>query len=189
MGTSRRSSRAEEEHPNAMKYIESRKAQVKKDLEGTELIVALLGAGEKGLDQRRSMAKELLTEGILAVIPEDALPSHLAPSILERKMLSEEDLDIAFVNVESWGSAAEFSEFRNDMQIAPKLRVLVERARHPLYGSSKGYLTDAYLTHDAVFGHVYMYASTAAGQNDRVPTPGELVLKLAERYRQWKAFG
>jgi len=121
------------------------------------------------------------------------LPAHdlydLAPSILERKILSEEDLDIAFVNVESWGSAAEFSEFRNDKQIAPKLRVLVERDHHPLYGSSKGYLTDAYLTHDAVFGHVYMYKNTEAGQNDRIPTPRELVVMLAERYRQWKAFG
>ena len=189
MGASKRLSRADEEHPNAIKYVESKRAQVKKDLESTELIVALLGAGEKGLDQRRSMAKELLTKGILAVIPEDALPSQLAPSILERKILSEEDLDIAFVNVESWGSAAEFSEFRNDKQIAPKLRVLVERQHHPLYGSSKGYLTDAYLTHDAVFGHVYMYKNKEAGQDDRIPTPRELVLMLAERYRQWKAFG
>lgn len=176
------------ETPRAVKYVDSKKTQMQKELRAVEVIVALLGAGGKGLEQRRAIARELVMRGIFAVIPEDILPYQLSPSLLERKLLSEEDLDIAFVNVESWGSAAEFSEFRTDKRIAPKLRVLVERNHHPLYGSSKGYLTDAYLTHDAVFGHVYMYRSEAS-QDEPVPTPRDLVVTLSERYRQWKAFG
>ncbi len=154
-------------------------------LKGARVMVALLGAGGKGLEERRSIAEELAVKDIFAVIPEDMLQAGVPPSLLERWILASEELDMAFVNVESWGSAAEFSEFRGQKEIAPKLRVLVRRDYHPLYGSSKSYLTDAYLTHDAVFGHVYMHGRGGEG----FPTAREIVLTISERYKQWKAFG
>lgn len=174
----------------ALAFIERKEKEVRKEIKATKVVVALLGASGKGLQERMSMAEELLHKGVLAFVPEDVLAAEVSPSLLERRILSAEDLDLAFVNVESWGSASEFSEFRNELGIASKLRVLVEREYHPLYGSSKSYLTDAYLTQDAVFGHVYMYrrnADSTSNETERVPTPRDLVMILSERYLQWKA--
>jgi hypothetical protein len=171
-------------------FIERKEREVHRELKATKVIIALLGASGKGLEERRSMAEELSRKGFLTVIPEDVLPPEVSPSLLERRILAAEDLDLVFVNVESWGSASEFSDFHQDHRIAPKLRVIVEREYHPLYGSSKGYLTDIYLTHDAVFGHVYMYRR---GRSDpaegRVPTPREVVMTISDRFRQWKVLG
>jgi hypothetical protein len=147
------------------------------------LTVALLGAGGRGLDERRSLAAELSRIGLNAIVPEDRLPPELSPSIAERELLSSIELDLAFVNIESWGSAAEFSEFHSDSRIAPKLRVIVDRPHHPLYGVDSGYLTDVYMTHDAVFGHVYMHGGKAGG----LPSSKEIVVKISERFRQWKS--
>ncbi len=97
-------------------------------------------------------------------------------------------MDLVFANVQSWGSAAEFSELRNNSKTAPKLRVIVAREFHPFYGSSSSYLTDAYLTHDAVFGHVYMCSATGGGPRETgIPTAKELALKISQRFREWKA--
>ena len=170
-------------------FVESRRNEIQRRLKAAKIFIALLGAGGKGLEDRRSMAEELSKKDIFAVVPEDILQAGISPSLLERQILSSEELDIAFVNVESWGSVAEFSEFRHDNDIAPKLRVLVCREYHPLYGSSRGYLTDAYLTHDAVFGHIYMYRDAKWTAKDAVPTAREIVLAISERYKQWKAFG
>ena len=120
----------------------------------------------------------------------------MAASLSERDMLSQADLDLAFINVQSWGSAAEFAEFQSESDIAPKLRILVERKYHPLYGTSdgSGYLTDSYLTHDAVFGHVYMYrlqwrkdGKEEEDSPEWIPSTDEIILKISDRYRQWKA--
>lgn len=172
-----------------LNFIKSTRNEIQRSLKGAKIVLALLGAGGKGLEDRRSTAEELSKKGIFAVVPEDILQAGISPSLLERRILSSEELDLAFVNVESWGSVAEFSEFRHDNDIAPKLRVLVRREYHPLYGSSEGYLTDAYLTHDAVFGHIYMYRDAKWTAKDLVPTAREIVLAISERYKQWKAFG
>ena len=154
---------------------------------GAWTLVALLGAGGKGLQERRSIARDLHEMGIGALIPEDDLPEGLAPSLLERHFLSTEDVDLIFVDVQSWGSAAEFTELRSDSRASPKLRVLVGRRHHPIYGSSSsGYLSDTYMTHEAVFGHVYMYRD-GKDDPDWLPTSNEIALRIAERYKQWKA--
>ena len=52
-----------------------------------------------------------------------------------------------------------------------------------LYGSSKSYLTDVYLTHTAIFGHVY----AVDGQGGLpFPSTEKTITKLAERFRQLK---
>lgn len=151
-------------------------------------MVVLLGSGGDGLDERRRLGAKLRERGVIPIIPEDDLSPTVAPSLAERDMLSENDIDLAFVNVQSWGSAAEFAEFRTNGRIAPKLRVLVPREFHPLYSSAAGYLTDSYMTHDAVFGHLYMHAGKEKGIPNWMPTAEQVVLKLSDRYRQWKAF-
>lgn len=173
-----------EEEKRTMGSIQVQIRAIEEKVKAVKLVVVLLGAGGKGLEERRSVAKELRRKGILSVIPEDILPPRVAHSLLEREMLSAEEVDLAFVNVQSWGSTAEFVEFHNDARIAPKLRVMVAREHHPLYGSSSGYLADTYLTHDAVYGHVYMQGEKAQG----IPSSEEIVVKISERYRQWKAF-
>ncbi|MGH9919356.1 MAG: hypothetical protein ACRD6W_10895 [Nitrososphaerales archaeon] len=160
--------------------------------------VALLGAGGEGLRERREIAAKLGEKGITALIPEDDLSTDVAASLEERDMLTQADLDLAFISVQSWGSVAEFAEFQADPSIARKLRILVERKHHPLYGVSRGsgYLTDSYLTHDAVFGHVYMYRlqrredgkEKEEDSPEWIPVTDEIVLKISERFRQWKAF-
>jgi hypothetical protein len=94
-------------------------------------------------------ARQLEDIGIGALIPEDDLPRGLAPSLLERHILSKVDVDLIFLNVQSWGSATEFAQFGGDPTLARKLRILVGRKHHPIYGtvSSSGYLSDAYMTH------------------------------------------
>jgi hypothetical protein len=168
--------------------VESLRKDQERKVDAIALYVVLLGAGGDGLEERRALARKLGQTGIVAFIPEDDLSPDVAPSLAERDMLANGDIDLAFVNVQSWGSAAEFAEFQSDPKIAPKLRILVERRYHPLYGSpgSSGYLTDSYLTHDAVFGHVYMYKGEDSPE--WIPSTDEVVLKIADRYKQWRAF-
>ncbi len=170
------------EEKRAIDWVEGKIREMQAKIKES-LTVALLGAGGRGLDERRSLAAELSSIGLNVIVPEDRLPPELSPSIAERELLSSSELDLAFVNIESWGSAAEFSEFHGDYKIAPKLRVIVDRTHHPLYGSASGYLTDIYLTHDAVFGHVYMHGDKAEG----LPSSREIVVKISERFRQWKS--
>jgi len=120
---------------------------------------------------------------MIPLVPEEDFPREIAPSLVEIAMLSKGDIDLVFVNVESWGSATEFAQLHRNSRIAPKLRVLVDHAHHPLYGSSTSYLSDLYMTHMAVFGHVYAVDGERTGP---FPSPHEVTLKLAERYRQWK---
>ncbi len=150
----------------------------------TPLGVALLGAGGTGLEERRRVRRTLESEGILALVPEDDLPRHVGPSVLEPYVLARAGIDLIFVGTDSWGSVSEFMQFHRDRKIAPKLRVLVPWKHHPLYGRGRGYLADVYLTHLAVFGHVY--AVDANGRRP-FPTPRTVILRLSRRYRVAKA--
>ncbi len=96
------------------------------------------------------------------------------------------DVDLIFINVESWGSATEFAQFHDKKLIAPKLRVLVPYKHHPLYGTSKSYLTDLYLTHLAIYGHVYAYDDE---RESIFPTSEKIIVTLSLRYRRLKALG
>ena len=147
------------------------------------IIVALLGTGGKGIVERREIGQKLEADGIIALIPEDDFP-EFSPSLIEEVILKRADTDLIFINVESWGTVAEFVQFHDKKDIAPKLRVLVYHAYHPLYGSSKSYLTDVYLTHLAVYGHVYAHGNEKCG----FPTSERIITILANRYKELKFF-
>jgi len=153
-----------------------------------KLTVVLLGASERGLEGRRAIAQDLAKRGIIALVPEDDFPDDVALSLANRNILSADRVDLVFVNVQSWGSTAEFSELSGLEGVVGKLRVLVPRRFHPFYGSSGGYLTDAYMTHEAVHGHVYIYREEEDTDEPRwIPSPLEITTRIAERYKQWKA--
>lgn len=146
----------------------------------TCIIAVLLGAGGKGLKKRRNIEKKLEKEGILTLIPEDDFAPDVAPSITEQSVLEKSDVDIVFIDVESWGSATEFGQYHDKEGVAPKLRILVPYRYHPLYGTSASYLTDLYLTHTAKYGHVYAYDDS---ERTAFPTSEKIIMKLAIRYR------
>lgn len=168
----------------ALKRLHLLQNRVRRKARETSITVVPLGASGKGLRQRRRLRKELTASGMIALIPEDDFPKEIAPSLVETAMLSKGDVDLVFVNVKSWGSATEFAQFHENSIIAPKLRVVVNNAYHPLYGSSKSYLTDLYLTHMAVFGHIYAVDEARTGP---FPSSHEAITILAERYGQWRA--
>jgi len=143
-----------------------------------------MGASGQGLRQRRRLRGVLSRRGLLALVPEDDFPRDIAPSLVERAMLSEGDVDLAFINLESWGTATEFGQFHEIRRIARKLRILVDHQYHPLHSNSRSYLTDLYLTHLAVYGHVY---PVARARRSLLPSVKKTVTKLAVRYSQWKA--
>lgn len=147
------------------------------------VVVVLLGAGGRGLEERRLIAEELREMGAIALVPEDDFPDA-APSVVEEVLLERGDVDLVFISVESWGSVAEFSQFHDRPRVGPKLRVLVPWDRHPLYGSG-GYLTDLYLTHLVKYGHVYAF-----GRNGRpFPSPGSIAVKIVGRHMALAALG
>lgn len=148
------------------------------------IVVALLGAGGKGIVERRKIGQRLEAKGIIALIPEDDFP-EFSPSLIEEVILRRADIDLIFINVESWGTVAEFVQFHDEKDIAPKLRVLVQHAYHPLYGNSTSYLTDVYLTHLAVYGHLYAYGNEECG----FPTSERIIMVLANRYKELKFLG
>ncbi|MGC8832132.1 MAG: hypothetical protein ACP5PQ_06095 [Thermoproteota archaeon] len=115
----------------------------------------------------------------MTIIAEDDLPKDVAPSLMKEYVLENGEVGLAFINVESWGSAAEFAQYHKNKQIALKLRVLVENKHHPLYGRTRSYLTDLYLTHSALYGHVYAYGEE--GITSVFPSPMKLIVKLAVR--------
>jgi len=178
------------ESKRTIDFIAEAESELRRRIAGEKITVVLLGASGEGLEERRTIARDLAGRGIRAVIPEDHFPDDAALSLVERIMFSADEVDLVFVNVQSWGSAAEFTELSGDEKVVGKLRVLVARQYHPLYGSppsSRGYLTDAYMTHEAVFGHVYMCRVTEDEEPRWIPKPGEIAARLSERYRQWKA--
>lgn len=160
--------------------------KIEKRVRETSIIIVLLGAGGQGLRQRRVLRNELASMGMVVLIPEDDFPGEVAPSLVEEAVLSKGDVELVFINVESWGTVTEFTQFHGNRRIAPKLRVLVKHEHHPLYGNSSSYLTDVYLTHLAVFGHVYAVGDS---RETFFPTVRDVVVRLAERYRVCKALG
>lgn len=150
----------------------------------TSLTVVLLGAEGAGLQERRDIAKVLEAGGMNVLIPEDDLPHDVSPSLAEEEMLAHGDIDLVFLDVDSWGTATEFGQLYGRELLAWKLRVLVRAEYHPLYGSRRSYLSDLYLNHLAVYGHVY-----AVGVPGEVPasTVSQLVPLLARRFRSVRA--
>ena len=149
----------------------------------TPIIVVLLGAGNKGLKKRKSIKEILEREGVICLIPEEDFPKEVSPSIIEEAIFRKADVDLIFVNVESWGSATEFAQLVRIKEVAQKLRVLTHYKYHPLYGRSKSYLTDLYLTYMALYGHVYAYSNCGK----TFPTDSEIIVTLAKRFREIKA--
>jgi hypothetical protein len=150
--------------------------------------VALLGSGQSGLKERRAIAIALRKKGVRAIIPEDVIPPEMAPDIVEEFILGRDDVDLVFVSPDSWGPVLEFGQFAKNPKIVGKLRILVERKYHPVYGSG-GYLTSAYLTHEVVYGHIYIRGSASDSRSEQswIPSNKQLIIKITERYRQWKA--
>ena len=175
---------SEEKIRKAQEIVKKFRDTIEKRVKDTSIIVVLLGASGRGLRKRRKIRAKLEEEGIIAIIPEDDLPTEEAPSVAEEEIFAEEDVDLVYVDVESWGSATEFAQFHGKKTIAHKLRVLTRREHHPLYGASQSYLTDLYLSHLAVYGHVYAY-----GEEGCFPAPEEIILKLSRRYKRLKALG
>lgn len=167
------------------KRIRRLNEELRRRIGRTSIIVVLLGAGGKGLAYRRNVRRVLSSRGIIALIPEDDFPRRISPSLAEEAMLSRGDAYLVFVHIQSWGSASEFAQFHRDRGIARKLRVLVPPEHHPLHGSSRSYLTDLYLTHLAMYGHVYPVVT----QNKSFPSAKTVIVKLSERYRMLKAIG
>jgi hypothetical protein len=150
------------------------------------IIVVLLGVGGKEIVKRRNMARKLRDNGIIALIPEDDFAPEVAPSLIEEFIFKHSDVDLVFLNVESWGSATEFAQFHDDARIAPKLRILTFHKYHPLYGNSASYLSDLYLTHIAKYGHVYAYDDK---KESSFPTSEKIILTLSLRYKFLRALG
>lgn len=148
------------------------------------IVVALLGSEGKGLDERRVLASTLAPKGVLALIPEDHLPREVSPSLAEGALLSKGDIDLVFLNVESWGTATEFGQFSENPEIARKLRVMVKAEYHPFHGTSMSLLSDAYLNHLVAHGHLY-----PVDGNGQIPAPtlAQVVTIISERHRQIKA--
>lgn len=170
----------------ARESIRQKRQEFEQRMKETCIIAVLLGAGGKGLEKRRNIEEKLEKEGILALIPEDDFAPDVAPSITEEAVLEKSDVDIIFINVESWGSATEFGQYHDKEGVAPKLRILVPYRHHPLYGTSTGYLTDLYLTHIAKYGHVYAYDDS---ETTAFPTSERIIMKLATRHRVLAALG
>lgn len=169
------------------RLVHLKRREIERKLREALLVVFLRGAGGHGVEERRLIKRALEKEGILAIIAEDDLPRDVAPSLAEKYVLENREVELAFINVESWGSVAEFAQYRENKLVASKLRVLVGDKHHPLYGESRSYLTDLYLTHLAVYGHVYAYGKD--GCRSMFPRPVKLVMKLAKRYKELKALG
>lgn len=166
--------------------IRQKRRELEQRVKETCIIAVLLGAGGKGLDKRRNIEEKLEKEGVLALIPEDDFASDVAPSITEKAVLEKSDVDIIFINVESWGSVTEFGQYHDKERVAPKLRVLVHYKYHPLYGTSTSYLTDLYLTHIVKYGHVYACDDS---KTTTFPTSEKIIIKFAARHKMLLALG
>ena len=170
----------------ARKSIQEKRRELERRVGETSIIVVLLGVGNKGLERRRNLDEKLEEVGILSLVPEDDFAPDVAPSLTEEAILERADVDLIFINVESWGSATEFGQFHDKRNIAPKLRVLTPYKYHPIYGSSTSYLTDLYLTHTVKYGHVYAYDNSS---RSAFPTSEKIVITIATRYRRLVALG
>ena len=163
--------------------IRENRADLEKTAGRAYTIVVLLGKNGKGLGERRQIARGLEQQGMTVWIPEDAIPREMSPSLAEEEMLTHGDPDLVFLDVDSWGTATEFGQFHDHRTVAPKLRVLVRVQYHPLYQTQPSYLSDVYLTHLAVFGHVYPIGAAGAVNSKNAR---DLTTLLATRYAEVK---
>jgi len=170
---------------DAIKRVHAIRREAEEHLKRAGLIVMLLGSSGRGLDERRAVAHVLTSRGIVALVPEDDIPSEVGPSVIEEEVLERSDVDLVFLSIESWGAATEFGQFSSNPRIAPKLHVLVRPEYHPVHSPSGSYLTDLYLTHLVRYGHVY---PVDGGRQAPVPSAKALIPMLAERDRELKAF-
>jgi len=170
----------------ARETVRQKRQELQQRVRETCIIAVLLGAEGKGLDNRRKIKEKLEKEGVLALIPEDDFAPDVAPSITEEAVLEKSDVDVIFINVESWGSVTEFGQFHDEERIAPKLRVFVPHEYHPLYGTSIGYLTDLYLTHVVKYGHVYAHDDS---ERTIFPCSEKIIIKLTLRHKMLVALG
>ncbi|HYT00915.1 MAG TPA: hypothetical protein VEO20_09655 [Thermoplasmata archaeon] len=164
--------------------IRSIRRDLERRLNRSASIIVLLGAGGKGLEERRAISEALSKRKMIALVPEDDLPPETSPSLAEPLVLARGDVDLVFLNVESWGTATELGQLQADPRVAHKLRILVRPEYHPVHSDVASYLSDLYLTHLVAFGHVY---PVDGGRVARVPSADRLVLMIAERHRQVRA--
>lgn len=109
----------------AAAWAYQRRLALQQQVHNTSLIVALLGPGGEGLNERREIAQALERSEITPFIPEDHLPKEIGASVAEPALLEDSDVSLIFLDCRSIGSAAEFAQFRQNVKLAPKLRVLV----------------------------------------------------------------
>jgi hypothetical protein len=176
----------------SIKSIEQLKERLQKGIQGRALTLFVLGKGfpkkEKCFERcincpitdckepkRRKVIKEKLMElGNNALFPEEL--KLVFPATEEQIIFRENDVDLLIILPEAWGSVSEFNTFSQNRKLALKLRIFVPKLYHPLYGSTSNYLTDAYLTYLAEYGHVYYF------QNDDELI--SIIEKLTECYRR-----
>jgi len=125
--------------------------------------------------KRRKEIKEKLQKlGNNALFPEELRLEY--PATEELILFQNEDIDLLIILPEAWGSISEFNTFSQNQKLSLKLRIFVPLKYHPLYGSNENFLTDAYLTFLAEYGHVYYF------QNDNELI--SIITKLTECYRR-----
>jgi hypothetical protein len=176
----------------SIKTIDQLKEKLQIEIQGRALTLFVLGKGfpkkekcfESCIDcpitdckepKRRKEIKEKLMElGNNALFPEEL--KLIYPATEEQIIFQENDVDLLIILPEAWGSVSEFNTFSQYRKLAKKLRIFVLKQYHPLYGSDSNYLTDAYLTYLAEYGHVYYF------QNDYELI--SIIEKLTECYRR-----
>lgn len=132
--------------------------------------------------RRRILLRKVIEEslGHIAIFPEEL--KFIYPAIDEKNLLKEKEVDMAMILPEGPGAISEFSDFSSDHEIAFKLRVFVPKKFHPLEheleNMEPSYLTNAYLIHLTLFGHVYAFENNS----DLI----KKVILIIESYRRIK---
>jgi len=147
------------------------------EFEGCSLTILIFGAGfpknciKKCDDDcpninckakiRREISNKIEEQGHIVQFLEDFdLP---VPAIDEKIFIKKKEVDLVFILPESQGSQFEFSNFIEDPEIAPKLRIFVDSKYHPLDSNrkDKSVLINGYLVFLTQYGHVYSYNDTS----------------------------
>jgi len=132
--------------------------------------------------RRRKEIKRLVEEDLcdIAIFPEEL--GFIHPAIEQRVLIMDKEIDLVILLPEGPGSIAEFGEYSSNPEIAYKLRVFVPTKYHPfemdIEGHEQGYLSNAYLIHLTLYGHVYSY-------NDDLDLKKKLIF-LLESFRRIK---
>lgn len=132
--------------------------------------------------RRRILLRKVIEESLnhIAIFPEEL--RFIYPAIDEKNLLREKEVDMAIILPEGPGAISEFSDFSSDHDIAFKLRVFVPKKFHPLEQELEkvepSYLTNAYLIHLTLFGHIYAFENNS----DLI----KKVILILESYRRIK---